>query len=70
MTVETFVKRSTTVPTLHEAWGFVMGEVDRFTHPSISIQPFTRFSYSADDDTGEQLYDVTVSGITDPPEDT
>jgi len=61
------MKRSTTVTTLPEAWGFVMGEVDRFTRPSIQIRAFTRVSWTTDATT--ELYEVTVSGTTDPPED-
>ena len=40
----TFLRRTTTVDTLPEAWTFIMGEVDRFERPTIEIQAVIEYT--------------------------
>lgn len=54
--VETFKRLNDTVPTIQDAFGFVMDHLDEFTAPSIEIRPWTG-------EDGVHHFDVTMSGV-------
>ena len=54
--METFKRLNDTVPTIQDAFGFVMDHLDEFTAPSIEIRPWTG-------EDGVHHFDVTMSGV-------
>lgn len=63
MKVEKFVKYSTTVMSLPEAWEFVMAHVDEVgPSPSVHIEPFWQYTDGAPT---TRKYSVSVSGVVE-----
>lgn len=58
----TFLRRTTTVDTLPEAWTFIMGEVDRFERPTIEIQAVTEYTMGEDPAPPAERYVATIHG--------
>lgn len=63
--VEVTTRYVTSVPTLAEAWTFVMDRIDRVgPDPTIEIKPVWIYSMpSSTDDESERHFEVVVSGM-------
>lgn len=59
--VSKFIRYSSQVETLHEAWSFVMSYVDEFEAPSVEINPYWVYGREGVED-GALGFDVVVSG--------
>lgn len=63
--VDKFINYSEDVDTIQEAFAFIMGYMDQFKSPNISIQPYTSYENLSDlddDEAGELRFGVSVSG--------
>ena len=61
--VEVTTKYATSVPTLPEAWAFVMARIDQVgDSPSVRINPIWRYS---DDEDGTRVFEVVVEGMVE-----
>jgi hypothetical protein len=71
--VEVTTRYVTSVPTLAEAWAFVMDRVDRVgPDPTIEIKPVWIYSMSSvteGTDESERRFEVVVSGMVEEPRD-